>query len=153
MSSLELKAPPVAVSLLAGAGMWLMAKAFPALTFPFPYRQAVAAALAVAGAVVAVLGVATFRRARTTVNPIKPQSASSLVTTGIYRFSRNPMYLGILLLLAGWAVYLANAPALILLPAFVLYMNRFQITPEERALSALFGSEFAAYKQRVRRWM
>lgn len=109
--------------------------------------------LAVAGGVVAGLGVVSFRRAQTTVNPLTPQAASSLVTTGIYRVSRNPMYLGMLLLLAAFAVFLANAAALIILPVFILYMNRFQITPEERALSSMFGPDFTAYTERVRRWM
>lgn len=150
---LELKVPPVAVALLAGAAMWLVASVLPSLTFPFPYKQIVAVVLAVAGGVVAGLGVVSFRRAQTTVNPIKPQAASSLVTTGIYRLSRNPMYLGFLLGLAGVAVFLANAAALILLPVFIVYMNLFQITPEERVLSAMFGPDFTAYRQRVRRWM
>jgi protein-S-isoprenylcysteine O-methyltransferase Ste14 len=153
MNALELKVPPVAVALLAGAAMWLVASAMPSLTSPLPYKQIVAVVLAVAGGVVAGLGVVSFRRAQTTVNPIKPQAASSLVTTGIYRFSRNPMYLGILLGLAGVAAFLANAATLIFLPAFILYMNRFQITPEERVLSAMFGPDFTAYRQRVRRWM
>lgn len=153
MSALELKIPPVAVALLTGAAMWLAASALPALDFPFPDKNVVAVILAVAGGIVAGLGVVSFRRARTTVNPLTPQAASSLVTAGIYRFTRNPMYLGMLLLLAAFAVFLANAAALIVLPVFVVYMNRFQITPEERALSAMFGPDFTAYTQRVRRWM
>jgi protein-S-isoprenylcysteine O-methyltransferase Ste14 len=153
MKTLALKFPPVAVALLAGAAMWLVASALPSLAFRFPYKPAVAVVLAAAGGVIAGLGVVSFRRARTTVNPTKPQAASALVTTGIYRFSRNPMYLGFLLVLAGVAVFLANAAALALLPVFVVYMNRFQIQPEERALSAMFGSDFTTYQRRVRRWM
>ena len=92
-------------------------------------------------------------RARTTINPVKPSSASSLVITGIYRLTRNPMYLGSLFILLGWAVFLANVLAFLLLPGFVLYINRFQIIPEETALSGIFGSEFATYKANVRRWL
>lgn len=153
MSALELKIPPVAVALLTGAAMWLAASALSSLDFPFPFKDIVAVVLAVAGSAVAGLGVVSFRHARTTVNPLRPQAASSLVTSGIYRFTRNPMYLGILLILAGWAVFLANAAALLVLPLFVVYMNRFQITPEERALSAAFSSDFTDFKQRVRRWI
>lgn len=153
MSALDLKIPPVAVALLTGAAIWLAASALPSLDFSLPNKDVVAIALAVVGGVVAVLGVVSFRRAQTTVNPLRPQAASSLVTTGIYRFSRNPMYLGMLLLLAAFAVFLGNAAALIVLPVFILYMNRFQITPEERALSAMFGPDFITYTQRVRRWM
>jgi protein-S-isoprenylcysteine O-methyltransferase Ste14 len=153
VNALELKIPPVVVVLLAGAAMWLVASALPTLAFLFPYKQAVAVALMAAGGVVAALGVVSFRRARTTVDPTKPQAASSLVTTGIYRFTRNPMYLGFLLVLAGVAALLANAAALVLLPVFVVYMNLFQIKPEERALSATFGLDFTTYTKRVRRWM
>ena len=87
------------------------------------------------------------------MNPRTPDKATSLVSGGIYRFSRNPMYLGFLLLLAAWFFYVENWAAAILLPLFVLYMNRFQIAPEERALVAMFGPEFITYTQRVRRWM
>ena len=73
-------------------------------------------------------------------------------TTRIYRLSRNPMYLGFLLVLAAWAVLLANVLVLLPVVAFVIYMNRFQITPEERALAVMFGTEFNAYKRRVRKW-
>ncbi len=87
------------------------------------------------------------------MNPIKPGAASSLVTGGVFRFTRNPMYLSLLLYLLAWTAYLSNWLALLLVPVFVLYINQLQIKPEERALSALFGSEYASYKARVRRWL
>ena len=102
---------------------------------------------------VSAAGVVAFRRSRTTVNPLSPEQASSLVVHGIYRFTRNPMYLGFLLALTGWSVHLANLAAVLLLPVFVAYMNRFQIQPEERALLQNFGARFAAYTQAVRRWL
>jgi protein-S-isoprenylcysteine O-methyltransferase Ste14 len=82
-----------------------------------------------------------------------PEAASSLVVAGIYRVTRNPMYLGFLLILLGWAAWLSNVLALLPLAGFVIYMNVFQIRPEERALEALFGPEFEAYKKQVRRWI
>jgi protein-S-isoprenylcysteine O-methyltransferase Ste14 len=109
--------------------------------------------VAVAGAVIGGLGFASFIRAKTTVNPMKPDSSSSLVVSGIYQFTRNPMYLGFLLGLFGWAIFLSNALAFFLLPAFIAYMNRFQIEPEEKALARLFGEQFVAYRSRVRRWL
>jgi protein-S-isoprenylcysteine O-methyltransferase Ste14 len=99
------------------------------------------------------LAMLSFWKVHTTVNPMKPSSTSSLVTSGIYHFTRNPMYLGLLFILIGWALYLANVLAFLFLPAFILYMNRFQIEPEERALTALFGQEFFEYASRVRRWL
>ena len=84
---------------------------------------------------------------------MKPESASSLVVSGIYRFTRNPMYLGMLLVLSGWAIFLSNALSFLFLPAYVVYMNRFQIGPEERALAAKFPQPFADYRSEVRRWL
>jgi len=150
---LELKVPPPVVGLLTAALMWLGAWTAPKLGFSFQGHSYLAGGVALGGAIVSLLGVASFRRAKTTVNPMKPESASSLVTSGIYRLTRNPMYLGFLLILLGWAAYLSNALAFALVPGFVLYINRFQIGPEERALASRFGPEFAAYKSRVRRWI
>jgi len=153
MPVLELKIPPVAVVLATAALMWLVAWAVPESGFVFPARDFVAISFAVTGVVTSALGVVSFRRAGTTVNPMKRESASSLVASGIYKLTRNPMYLGFLLVLLGWAIFLSSIPAFLFLPAFILYMNRFQIEPEERALAALFGQAFAAYKASVRRWL
>jgi protein-S-isoprenylcysteine O-methyltransferase Ste14 len=150
---MELKIPPVALVLLIGGLMGVAAWRLPTLTFPLPGRAFIAGGLAAAGAVVCLLGVASFRRARTTVNPMTPEASSSLVVVGVYRGTRNPMYLGFLLMLCGLACFLSNAVAAALLPVFVLYMTRFQIRPEERALEARFGADFIAYKGRVRRWI
>lgn len=153
MHALELKVPPLAFVLFIALLMWLVSWAVPQLGLAFPGRAVVVVALAVAGTITIVLGVASFRLARTTLNPMKPESSTSLVVSGVYKFTRNPMYLGVLLVLAGWAVFLSNLLASLLLPAFVLYMNRFQIEPEERALRSKFPEEFVAYECRVRRWL
>jgi len=153
MRSLELKIPPVALSLLLAALMWVVARTVPVFGFTLPAGRIIAAVLTVAGVVIALLGVVSFRRARTTVNPLHPEAASALVDSGIYQLTRNPMYLGLLLVLLGGAVYLANALAFIFPAGFVFLMNRLQIIPEERALSALFGSGFADYQSKVRRWL
>jgi len=153
MNALELRIPPVGVVLVAAALMWLAAWAWPSLTWQLPGQRAIAIAALVAGVVVAMQGVMQFRRARTTVNPTTPSASSSLVVAGLYRWTRNPMYLGFLLALGGWAIFLANAVSALLLPLFVLYMNRFQIAPEERALAARFGQQFEDYRRSVRRWL
>jgi len=133
--------------------MWLASAAVPALAFTLPGRLGIATALGAAGIGFAGAGVVAFRRAKTTVNPTKPGTASTVVTAGVYSFSRNPMYLGLLLALSGWAVFLNHALAFVFLPVFVLYMNRFQIGPEEKALLGVFGEEYAAYLKSVRRWL
>jgi protein-S-isoprenylcysteine O-methyltransferase Ste14 len=148
-----LRVPPVAIVLIAASLMWAVSWALPQFGFSFPLRGVVAVAEAVLGVLVGVLGVASFRRVGTTVNPMKPDSASSLVETGIYRLTRNPMYLGLLLLLLGWGTFLANMLSFMWIPIFIGYMNRFQIVPEEKALASRFGGEFAVYKSQVRRWI
>jgi protein-S-isoprenylcysteine O-methyltransferase Ste14 len=132
---------------------WILARVCPALDFDFPARGWVAATFALLGMVCSILGVASFRRARTTVNPLKPDSASTLVVSGIYRVTRNPMYLGFLFLLVAELVWLSNAIALFAAAFFVIYMNAFQIVPEEQALARAFGIEFLNYTTRVRRWL
>ena len=107
MPVLELKVPPVAVVVVTAALMWLVARAVPVFEFVFPARDVFALSLAVAGAVVSLSAVVLFKRAKTTVNPLKPDSSSSLVSSSVYAFSRNPMYLGFLLIVAGWAVFLS----------------------------------------------
>jgi protein-S-isoprenylcysteine O-methyltransferase Ste14 len=107
----------------------------------------------VLGVATAIQGVIEFRRARTTVDPRDPRKSTAIVTSGIYRFTRNPMYLGFLLVLVSWSVYLSNLCAAVGPVLFILYMNRFQIEPEERILSARFGEVYDAYKAAARRWL
>jgi len=153
MHCLDLKIPPAATGAVTATGMWLTSHALPQFTFTNAPLRIVAVGMGIAGAVTTGLAMVSFIRAHTTLNPMKPSSASSLVQSGVYRFTRNPMYLGLLSVLIGWALYLANIPACLLLPAFIFYMNRFQIEPEERALTKQFGQEFLKYASRVRRWI
>jgi protein-S-isoprenylcysteine O-methyltransferase Ste14 len=153
MQWLELKIPPLLVWLVIAGAMPGVAYSAPKLSFTLDGSSALALTLVALGGALAVAGVIAFRNQRTTVNPLTPSASSSVVSGGVYRVSRNPMYLGFLLALAGWAVYLSNAGAALLLPVFVAYMTQYQIKPEERALLAKFGSEFAQYMSRVRRWL
>lgn len=153
MQSLELKVPPVLVAIITGGLMWAANAALPALALSLPWRRPGAVLLVVLGAVIGLAGVLAFREHRTTVDPTRPDAATALVHAGIYRYTRNPMYVGLALGLAAGAWYSSNAAALALLPAFVAYITRFQILPEERALRDRFGAPFEAYMARVRRWV
>ena len=153
MQALELKIPPLAVGFIIGTLMWLAKSAVPAFGFEFPGRRVLAMCISAAGVFVIAMGIVSFRRAKTTVNPMQPHTASTLVVSGIYQWTRNPMYLGFFLIMVGWAMFLSNVLAFLFLPGFVLYMNRFQIEPEERALASLFGAAFESYRTRVRRWL
>lgn len=153
MRFLELRIPPPIVGLVIAAGMWTVARLPPLVPMPSVVRLLVAAVLAAIGVAVALSGVVSFRRARTTVNPLKPETTVALVATGVYSFTRNPMYLGMLLGLLAWAVLVASPWSLAGPVLFALYITRFQIVPEERVLAERFGESFAAYRRRVRRWI
>ncbi len=151
-NALELKVPPLALVFLFGALMWLVS-AYSMFIIALPWRSAFALFFYAVGSAIVLAGVLAFRRMKTTVNPLTPEATTAIVTSGIYRFTRNPMYLGFLLVLVGWAIDLSNLLAFACLPLFVWYMNRFQIIPEERALGTKFSEAFERYKRSVRRWV
>lgn len=150
---LALRVPPLAVTLLAGLGAWLIARAFPVVRLESPVLFPLAVAFGLIGGGCSLFGVVSFRQARTTVNPMQPSAASALVVSGVYRFTRNPMYLGFLGLLLAELAWLGSPIAAIAAPALIAYLNRFQIAPEECALRERFGMEFVAYTTRVPRWL
>jgi protein-S-isoprenylcysteine O-methyltransferase Ste14 len=153
MRSLELRIPPAAVVLAAAFLMWLVAWASPSMRLTIPASVALATGMVFMGALVVLAGIIEFRRARTTVNPMDPHAASTLVVQRVYASTRNPMYLGFAMVLLGWAVFLSHPLSFLIVPCFIAYMNRFQIVPEERALESRFGPEFEVYRSRVRRWL
>ena len=153
MKFLELKIPPPALALLVAALMWLASQFMEPPRAPFAIRVAAALALLLVGQSISVGGMRSFRKAKTTMNPFKPSATSALVSDGVYRLTRNPMYVGLLITLLGWAAFLSQPLALVFLPLFVLYITQFQIKPEERVLSSLFGTEYAEYMAKVRRWL
>jgi protein-S-isoprenylcysteine O-methyltransferase Ste14 len=153
MKSLELKIPPPAVAALVAVAMWALSRVTPLLQVPTGIRLSLALAGALLGIGFSVAGVVSFRRAKTTLNPTKPQLTSSLVDSGIYTVTRNPMYLGLLFGLMAFAIFLSSAWALLGAAAYVLYIGRFQIAPEERALIDLFGAKYTTYLSKVRRWL
>lgn len=153
MKALELKVPPPVVALVVAFAMWVVSRLTPIVEVGATVRSAVAIVIALAGISLAAAGITAFRRARTTLNPHKPDTASALVTGGIYRVTRNPMYLGLALVLVGWASFLGAPWALLGPVVFVACITRLQIVPEERVLQSAFGEAYAAYRARVRRWL
>lgn len=152
-SILDTAIPPPVVMLLVGAAMWAVAHGLPGIAYALPLRTPFAILIGVAGLLCNLLPKLRFGRAGTTVNPMRPESTRHLVVDGLHRYSRNPMYLGQLLFLVAWGIFLANGPAMMLPLLFALYITRFQIVPEERALAVVFGDAYAAYRGRVRRWL
>ena len=150
--NLQLKIPPLVVTLLFAGMMWLAARTGLG-RFSLSGQGFVAALLFGVGLAVAASGIYAFGRAHTTVSPTRPEGASRLVTDGVYRVTRNPMYLGMALWLTAWAVLLGNSLSFVFVPLFALYLNRFQIGPEERVLLQKFGDTYRNYQTRVRRWL
>lgn len=152
LDRLEHKVPPPVWTLLAFIVMYLLARYLPMYSLAFNYQMLMALCVGGAGVLIDLYAVALFIRAKTTVNPLKP-SATQLVTSGMYQYSRNPMYLGMLLILAGLWLYLGKVSGLIVLPLFVMVINRLQIIPEERRLHQIFENDYQQYCQQVRRWL
>jgi len=153
MRLLEHKIPPPVVALLIAFIMWAGTFVLPPIELPHLMHILLTTAVAIAAASFDLAGMFSFRRARTTINPMKPDAASALVTSGIYQVTRNPMYVGLALWLVAWAIYLSS-PGTLLGPALLfLYIDRLQIRPEERVLAVKFGAEYEEYASKVRRWL
>ena len=153
MPQLELRIPPLVLAAAFAVAIALVSVHAPLLRIPIPGHKYAGAALVIVGLMVSAVGVLQFRRARTTVNPMSPHKASAVVSSGLYRWSRNPMYLGMAVALLGLAVWASALAAYLLVVAFCWYLTLFQIIPEEKALLAAFGPEFAQYMAKVRRWV
>ena len=152
-TALELKMPPPLVALCVATLMWLASFLLSPIEVSAALGTSAALALALCGLALDLTGLIAFIRSKTTINPLRPTATAALVTTGPYRVTRNPMYLGMQLILLGWAVFLSNLAALVVAPLFFLYITRFQIIPEERVLTEKFGAAFTDYQLRVRRWL
>jgi protein-S-isoprenylcysteine O-methyltransferase Ste14 len=133
--------------------MWAIAVFMPQFTYDYAGRFIVAVFVAAFGIFIEAISVGAFIKARTTVNPINLSKSSELVTDGLYKFTRNPMYLGMLCLLLGWVLFLGNLVSLLGVFGFAMVMNAIQIKPEEAALEKIFGEDYRVYKTRVRRWI
>jgi len=154
MSQLELRVPPDVVWVVVAVLMWLASRATVGGLGPAePLRRPLALVLIVIGTALIVAARVALEKAGTTWHPTEPGKTTTLVDTGVYRFSRNPTYLGMQIVLLSWAVMLASPAAVLVSTLFVFYINRFQIRPEESTLSISLGQEYRDYSQRVRRWI
>jgi protein-S-isoprenylcysteine O-methyltransferase Ste14 len=153
MKALELKVPPLPLALGFGVLMWAIDRWLPMQAERSLVRTVIALPTLGLAVGIIIAAIISFRKAKTTVDPMHPEAASAIVTAGIYRFTRNPMYLGFLFALIAWAVFLGNVVSALMAVLFVVYMNRFQIAPEERALRARFGTSYETYLRSVRRWI
>ncbi|EAR01581.1 methyltransferase family protein [Maribacter sp. HTCC2170] len=149
---MKLRIPPVLVFVIFSSLMYLLSRFLPFGNFEFFGRVFIIFFLLVIATIVAVFSLVQFFSSKTTVDPRKPDEASVLVVNGIYKYTRNPMYLALLLVLLAWGIWLGNAFNTILAAGFVAYMNKFQIFPEEEALAYKFPKDYRHYCTQVRRW-
>ena len=145
--------PPPIIGIIALALIWAAARYLPGPVYTHQIITILAAGLAALGLALDLVSLGGFRRSDTTINPLRPERASALVTSGPYRISRNPMYLGMLLILLGWTLYQGHPAGLLPLAGFIAYITVFQIKPEERAMISLFGQDYKDYMTKVRRWL
>ncbi len=153
MSPLDNKIPPPVVALACAGLAWAAAHYAPGFAYASPARTWIALALVIAGIALDLSGLLVFRKAGTTVNPLAPGKSTAIVQRGPYAFTRNPMYLGMALILLGYCIHLANGLSVVAVAVFCLYITRFQIIPEERLLLQKFGDPYASYMHAVRRWL
>ena len=152
MKILELKIHPPIVLVLCLGLVYILSHYLPILAIP-SMLSGLYWYIGITGVLVALAGIWEFRKAKTTINPTKPEKTSHLVSGGIYRITRNPMYLGMVCIITAAIFKFGNYFGFISLPCFMLYITQFQIKPEERIIESIFGEQYVAYKKKVRRWL
>ncbi len=150
---MKLLIPPPVQALICAGIMWLIARQFPDFGFSFAVQQSLAILICIVGIAIDLVYVGLFTREKTTVSPFSPANTSSLVTSGFYKYTRNPMYLGMACILTGLAFWLGNFASFLMIPCFIWYITQLQIIPEEEILFEKFGQEYGEYMLRVRRWI
>jgi len=153
MKKLRLKIPPPIVGFAFAVMIWLLSENLSVHFMDAEARQIAALFLLGVAGTIDVWAILSFRSAKTTIDPRYPYKTSSIVSHGIYQFTRNPMYLGLVLILTALSIYLDTLPGLLCVLGFILYMNTFQIEAEEELLEEQFGELYLNYKKGVRRWI
>ncbi|MFT0212107.1 isoprenylcysteine carboxylmethyltransferase family protein [Pseudomonas sp. F1_0610] len=153
MGFLYNRIPPPIVMLFSAIMMWVLSYGMWHWRLPMRLRLIIVVILLMLSMTIGWLALAQFKRAQTTANPLNLERSSRLVMTGVYRFSRNPMYLALALILLAWAVLLSSPFTLIGWAFFIFYITQFQIKPEERMLEQLFPEQYEVYRNNVRRWL
>lgn len=150
---MNLKIPPVLVFSICVALAWLTKFVASSFSYFSVLNDTVGYAFITIGFIIGLSGVIEFLKHKTTVDPTAPSKTKTIVSSGIYKFTRNPMYLGMAIGLFGIITFLGNALSLLTLVIFIWYMTQFQIKPEEEALKLKFGEAYLIYLKKVRRWI
>ena len=150
---MKLQVPPALQVAIFAFLIWLISKLTAVKHLNFEYQKELSWFIFASGVFIGIIAVYAFRKAQTTVDPRNPDKASKLVIVGIYKISRNPMYLGLFFILLAFVIKLGNLYAVPVLIIYVWYITAFQIKPEEIALKDLFGEDYSHYLKTVRRWI
>ena len=150
---MKLLIPPPILALMSAILMLIISKYFNKANFSLNQHNQFALFFLIVALIIIFISIAKFIKIRTTISPLKPNKTSILVDSGIYKYTRNPMYLGLLLILFSLFLYLKNFLSFLVLPLFVIYITKNQILPEEKVLENLFGDQYKKYKNKVRRWI
>ena len=150
---MKLLIPPPIQALFFSIIMWLISRQFLNANFSLHGINTFAFVFLIIAVMLLILSINKFRQVGTTISPLKPNKTSSLINSGIYGYTRNPMYLGLLLMLFSIAFFLKNFISFLIIPLFILFITKNQILPEEEALEKIFGVEYKNYKKKVRRWI
>ncbi len=153
MNRLALKVPPIVVFIITVLGIAVTGLLLGNTELSLSVRWGWFIVFAVIGSAIAILGVRQFKKAETSFSPRHPNKASAMVSSGIFAYTRNPMYLGMAFVLVGFIGWFGHWQLVIWLLGFIAYLTQFQIKPEERVLIEKFGREYTNYTQRVRRWV
>ncbi|PJA31684.1 MAG: isoprenylcysteine carboxyl methyltransferase [Zetaproteobacteria bacterium CG_4_9_14_3_um_filter_53_7] len=153
MKRLRLKIPPPVVALLCAAAIWGLSELLPAHNIGVEIRHGISYVLLAMAITVDLWALVSFMRVKTTIDPRYPHKTSVIVSSGIYRYTRNPMYLGLVLILSALSIWLGAKFGLFIVAGFIMYINTFQIIPEEEHLEKQFGDVYIRYKEKVRRWI
>ena len=150
---MKLLIPPPIQALLSAIMMCFISRYFTHANFSLNGINIFALIFLIIAAIIIILSMYKFKKIKTTISPLRPNKTSSLVKSGIYEYTRNPMYLGLLLMLFSTALFLKNLISFLIIPLFILFITKNQILPEEEALENIFGEEYKNYKKKVRRWI
>ncbi len=151
MDKFKNKIPPTILTLLFLVFNYILS--FNSLKIEIPYKYFFTTLLLILGLYIIIRSSRLFAKAKTSLDPLRPFKSTSLITNDIYKYSRNPMYFGYLLILLSSSVYLGNVISIIIIPLFIFIIHFIQIKPEEETLKDLFGPTYDEYLSKVRRWI
>ena len=151
MDKFKNKIPPTILTLLFLIFNYVLN--FNSLKIDIPNRYFFTTLLLILGFYIIIRSSRLFAQAKTSIDPLRPFKSTSLITNDIYKYSRNPMYFGYLLIILASSVYLGNVISIIIIPLFIFTINFLQIIPEEEALKDLFVPRYDEYLIKVRRWI